>query len=76
MRSGAATELSDKVIILTSSYEQACGQVLAYLQDHGQATASDLRQHLGTSRRVMMPLLERMDAEGKTRRNGDYRTAV
>lgn len=76
VRSGAATELSDKVIILTSSYEQACGQVLAYLQDHGQATASDLRQHLGTSRRVMMPLLERMDAEGKTRRNGDYRTAV
>ena len=74
LRSGTVIELSDKVVILNASYQQACGEVLDYLQDHGQATASDLRQHLDTSRRVMMPLLERMDAEGKTRRNGDYRT--
>lgn len=74
LRSGTVIELSDKVVILNASYQQACGEVLDYLQDHGQATASHLRQHLDTSRRVMMPLLERMDAEGKTRRNGDYRT--
>ncbi len=75
LRSGTVIELSDKVVILNASYQQACGEVLDYLQDHGQATASDLRQHLDTSRRVMMPLLERMDAEGKTRRDGDYRAA-
>ena len=73
LRSGVVIELSDKVVILDTSYRQACGEVLDYLKDHGQATASDLRQHLDTSRRVMMPLLERMDAEGKTLRNGDYR---
>jgi selenocysteine-specific elongation factor len=75
LRSGAATELTDKVVILTDVYEQACADVMAFLKAQGKATASDLRQHLGTSRRVIMPLLERMDAEGKTRRDGDHRCA-
>ncbi|MCP4729592.1 MAG: selenocysteine-specific translation elongation factor [Roseibacillus sp.] len=76
IRSGAVTELTEKVIILTEIYDQACEQILDFLQSQGQATASDLRQHLDTSRRIIMPLLERMDTEGKTRRNGDYRTAI
>ena len=76
VRSGTVTELTDKVIILTESYDQACEKILEFLQSQGQASASDLRQHLDTSRRVIMPLLERMDTEGKTRRNGDYRTAI
>lgn len=76
IRSGAATELTDKVVIRTDSYGDACVKVLSFIKAHGQATASDLRQHLGTSRRVIMPLLERMDAEGRTRRQGDFRTAV
>ena len=75
LRSGTATELNDKVVILTEVYEDACDRVLAFLKAEGQATASDLRQHLDTSRRVIMPLLERMDAEGRTIRHGDYRTA-
>ncbi|MFP6878333.1 MAG: SelB C-terminal domain-containing protein, partial [Roseibacillus sp.] len=66
----------DKVVIRTDSYGDACVKVLSFIKAHGQATASDLRQHLGTSRRVIMPLLERMDAEGRTRRQGDFRTAV
>ena len=76
IRGGIVTELTDKVVILTQTYDQACERILDLLQSEGQATASDLRQHLATSRRVIMPLLERMDAEGKTRRNGDYRSAV
>lgn len=76
IRSGAAIELGDKVVILSEAYEQACAKVLAFIGAQGQATASDLRQHLDTSRRIIMPLLERMDAEGRTRRNGDFRTAL
>lgn len=74
VRSGAAIELAEKVIILAEQHERACEIVLSFLKEHGRATASDLRQHLGTSRRVIMPLLERMDSEGKTKRDGDYRT--
>ena len=75
IRSGTAIELTDKVVVLTESYEEACHRVLAFLRKQGRGTASDLRQHLETSRRVIMPLLERMDAEGMTNRHGDYRTA-
>jgi selenocysteine-specific elongation factor len=37
------------------------------------ATASELRQALGTSRRVIIPLLEHFDKLGLTRREGDNR---
>lgn len=74
VRSGLAVELSEKVVILADVHKKASEEILAFLDQHGRATASDLRQHLETSRRVIMPLLERMDAEGKTRRDGDYRS--
>jgi len=35
---------------------------------------SDLRQRLQSSRRIMVPLLERLDRDGVTRRVGDKRT--
>jgi len=48
--------------------------VRAFLREHGPATAGELRQALGTSRRVVIPLLERLDKEGVTRREGDHRS--
>ena len=44
------------------------------IRSAGPATASDLRQVLGTTRRVLIPVLERLDREGVTRREGDRRT--
>jgi len=41
---------------------------------NGPATVSDLRQRLQSSRRIMVPLLERLDRDGVTRRVGDKRT--
>jgi selenocysteine-specific elongation factor len=37
------------------------------------ATASRLREALGTSRKYALPLLNLLDAEGITRRRGDLR---
>jgi selenocysteine-specific elongation factor len=37
------------------------------------ATVSQLRQELQTSRRVLVPLLEKLDRERATRRVGDQR---
>ena len=76
IRSGVAVELSDKVVVLAEAYNKASEQILTFLSQHNRATASELRKHLETSRRVIMPLLERMDGEGKTRRDGDFRTLV
>jgi len=44
-----------------------------FLREHGSATASELRQALGTSRRIVIPLLERLDKDGVTSRAGDKR---
>jgi len=40
----------------------------------GTFTIGQLRQELQTSRRVIVPLLERLDRDGVTRRVGDKRT--
>jgi selenocysteine-specific elongation factor len=38
-------------------------------------TVSALREGLGTSRKYAVPLLEHLDATGRTRRVGDVRVA-
>jgi selenocysteine-specific elongation factor len=48
-------------------------QVAEFISNNGPATVSELRQALGSSRRVMVPLLERLDRDGVTRRVGDKR---
>jgi selenocysteine-specific elongation factor len=61
------------VVLLRESFERMKSQVIEFISKNGPATVSELRQALGSSRRVMVPLLERLDREGKTRREGDRR---
>jgi hypothetical protein len=44
-----------------------------FLQKNNSASTSELRQLLGSSRRVIIPFLERLDREGFTRRIADKR---
>ncbi len=73
VQSGEALELDPKTVIAASGYERIKSTVVAHLEQHQKATASELRQVIGTSRRILMPLLERLDAEGVTIRRGDHR---
>lgn len=66
-------ELSDDVVLLASSFTKAVELVRRHLREKGPATVSELRQALGTSRRIMVPVLERMDRDGLTLRQGDRR---
>jgi selenocysteine-specific elongation factor len=72
--SGQVIELDPKVVISTTSRDSAVESVRSYISSHGQATASELRQHLNTTRKVLMPLLEHLDLIGVTIRNENYRT--
>jgi selenocysteine-specific elongation factor len=56
------------------AYESLRTAILASLKSRGQATASELREDTQTTRRFLIPLLEKLDREGVTRRQGDYRT--
>ena len=53
--------------------EDAWRQLEAFLRQQGQATMSEFRQLLGTTRRYAMGIMQRFDAAGRVVRDGDYR---
>ena len=67
-------EIAPDVVLLRENFERMKSRVAEFIFKSGPATVSELRQALGSSRRVMVPLLERLDREGFTRRVGDTRT--
>jgi len=70
---GEIVEIAPEVVLLRESFEQMKGQVVEFISTNGLATASQLRQQIGTSRRIVIPLLEYLDRTGVTRRAGDLR---
>jgi selenocysteine-specific elongation factor len=73
IENGDITELALDVVLLRGSFERMKSQVSEFISKNGPATVSALRQALGSSRRIMVPLLERLDRDGVTRRVGDKR---
>ncbi len=73
---GEIIELNDEIVLLSDSAEQMRTVVSEFISRHGPATASQLRQKIGTSRRVIIPFLEYLDRVGVTRREGDQRTLM
>lgn len=74
IRSGKVIELDPKALLEASQYEVAKQAVITFLSKVGKATASDIRQEIGTTRKVLMPLLEKLDADGITLRAEDFRS--
>jgi selenocysteine-specific elongation factor len=66
-------EISSDVVLLHENFERMKNAVTDFISEHGPATVSELRQKLQSSRRIMVPFLERLDREGFTRRVGDKR---
>ena len=74
IESGEVVELNSELIIAAEAYAAAVQAIRTHLRNKRRATVSELRPVVGTSRRVLVPLLERLDRDGVTRRDGDYRT--
>jgi selenocysteine-specific elongation factor len=69
-------ELSAEVILATEQFVKMRDATVAFLRENNSGTASELRELLGTSRRVIIPFLERLDRDGITRRIADKRVLV
>jgi selenocysteine-specific elongation factor len=67
-------EISSDVVLLRDNFERMKNAVADFISKNGPATVSELRQQLESSRRIMVPLLERLDRDGFTRRTGDKRS--
>ena len=70
---GEIIEVGPDLILLREAAEQMQSVVVAFISRNGPATVSELRQEIGTSRRVLVPFLEYLDRQGITRRDGDRR---
>ena len=68
--------LGDDIYIAKSTYEAAIAAIKG-LADHPDGiTVGNVRDATGSSRKVVLPLLERLDGLGMTRRYGDFREWV
>jgi selenocysteine-specific elongation factor len=72
IQAGEVVELAPDVVLLAASFERMKAQVAKFLAGQ-EATAGELRQILGTSRRIIIPFLERLDRDSLTIRRGDRR---
>jgi selenocysteine-specific elongation factor len=70
---GEAVELGQGLVLGVEAFNRAVDQVRRHLAVRGPATVSELKSLLGSSRRVMVPFVERLDRDGVTRRQGDLR---
>jgi selenocysteine-specific elongation factor len=71
---GLVIRLEPGLIVHKDSIQEATIRVTGYLKEHGEATASDLKTAIGTTRKYAVPLLEHLDRLGVTRRRGATRT--
>ncbi|WP_298179220.1 selenocysteine-specific translation elongation factor [Saccharomonospora sp.] len=67
-RAGRLVRIADGVVLAPDAFDAAVRVLSALPQPF---TVSQARRALGTTRRVAVPLLERLDAEGHTRRAPD-----
>jgi selenocysteine-specific elongation factor len=70
---GEIVDLGTDVLLSGEAFAKAKEQVVRFITARGSASVSELREALQTSRRIAVPLLERLDREQVTKRLGDRR---
>jgi selenocysteine-specific elongation factor len=71
--SGKAVSLGDGIILPADAFSAARSTVVDALSGGKSLSAGQLRELLGTTRKYAVPILERLDRDGVTRRVGDER---
>ncbi|MBS34185.1 MAG: selenocysteine-specific translation elongation factor [SAR202 cluster bacterium] len=70
---GKVVRVADSVVFDAGAYREMTERIVQHLKDQGTITVADARTMFDTSRKYVLPLLERMDQQQITRRNGDER---
>ena len=68
---GEVVDVSPDLVLWAAQFYSYRLLVKQHLRKHGQATASELRMVTDTTRRIVIPLLEKMAREGITVRRGN-----
>ena len=72
-KAGSAQRVTKELCFVQPVIDRFETAVRAYLEEHGEASAADLKDAMQTSRKYAIPLLEYFDDKGVTHRNGDVR---
>lgn len=72
--SGEVIQISPDVVLHSDSFNEALKKIVAFLDSNGPSTVSELKDTIGASRKMMVPLLELLDGRGITKRDGDKRS--
>jgi selenocysteine-specific elongation factor len=67
-------DLKDGIVFRKEDFEKVKNMVVEFIQKRGPVTVSELREHLSTTRKYAVPILEKLDQLGITQREGDKRT--
>jgi selenocysteine-specific elongation factor len=70
---GKVVRVGDSVVFAAEAYREMTASVVEHLRERGSITVAEARTLFNTSRKYILPLLEKMDQEQITRRNGDER---
>ncbi len=70
---GELVRIADGVWLHGHRWTELVTRVTAALRERGSLTVSDIRTLLNSSRKFVVPIVERLDAAGVTRRVGDQR---
>jgi selenocysteine-specific elongation factor len=70
---GELFQVSQDVLFAKQAYEQMVAETKAIIEQKGEITIADFRDHFQTSRKYALGLLEHLDAIGVTIRAGDGR---
>jgi selenocysteine-specific elongation factor len=73
LKSGEWTELKDGVLLRTGDYQHAVRVAVEAIQKSGTLTIATFRDLVGTTRKYALPILDRCDRLGYTKRVGDER---
>jgi selenocysteine-specific elongation factor len=71
---GEAIAISPELVLSAQAFAQSVQIIREYLRSHEAGTVSELKALLRSSRRVMVPLLEKLDRDKITARHGDLRS--
>jgi selenocysteine-specific elongation factor len=71
--SGRLIPVNGEVVFSREGYERMVQEVRQLLEQNGQVSAAQVRDHLNTSRKYVLGLLEYLDQVGITVREGDLR---
>ncbi len=66
-------ELKDGILFRKGDFETIKRKIVGFIKQNGPATVSQLRGLLSTTRKYMVPILEKLDQLGVTQREGDKR---